>query len=178
MISSSLDNKLQKKVGIAPGSVWATKRWTVSGFKELVSLLENKGIKIFLIGGPGDVDKCKEISSENSEILAGKLSLSESSCLISKLDCMITNDSSPLHMSAAVNTTVVSIFCATVPEFGYTPWMVDHEIVEVKDLECRPCARHGGNTCPTGTNFCQKNITSSQVFDACVNLLEKESTRS
>lgn len=164
---------VQKKIGIAPGSVWATKRWTVNGFKGLVSLLEANGLKVFLIGGPGDIEKCEEISSKKSVILAGKLSLSESSCLISKLDCMITNDSSPLHISSAVNTPVVSIFCATVPEFGYTPWMVDHEIVEVKDLECRPCGRHGGNTCPTGTNFCQKNITSNQVFDACMKLLAK-----
>ncbi len=171
IIEQSFSTNKKLIVGIAPGSVWATKRWTVSGFKELVSSLEDQNINVVLVGGPNDVEKCREIKSNKSLNLAGELSLSESTCLISKLDCLITNDSSPLHIAAAVNTPTVAIFCATVPEFGYTPWMVKNKIVEVKDLECRPCGRHGGNTCPTGTNFCQNKITSKQVLDACLEIL-------
>ena len=171
--SFSSKNLKSKKplVGIAPGSVWATKRWTVDGFKQLVSLLESSNLNVVLIGGPKDIEKCNEIKTEKSISLAGELSLSESTCLVSKLDCIVTNDSSPLHIAASVNTPTVAIFCATVPEFGYTPWMVKNRIVEVKNLECRPCGRHGGKICPTGTNFCQNKISSKEVYDACLEIL-------
>ena len=178
LIKQSLSNGEKPLIGIAPGSVWATKRWTVSGFKRLVLLLEEQGFNVFLIGGPSDKEKCEEIRSNKSVNLAGKLSLSESTCLISKLDCIVTNDSSPLHIAGAVNTPTVAIYCATAPEFGYTPWMVDNEIVEVKDLDCRPCGRHGGNTCPTRTNFCQNKISSEEVYDACLAILAKNSKMS
>ena len=69
-------------------------------------------------------------------------------------------------MASALGVPIVAVFCATVPEFGYGPWQVPHEIVEIKDLECRPCGRHGGNTCPIGTFDCGERISANMVYDA------------
>jgi len=162
-------------VGIAPGSVWLTKRWTTEGFKNLVALLEEANFKAVLIGGPADVEMAEDIARDSTTAInmCGKLSIDQSVALINQVDVMVSNDSSPLHMSSATQTPVVALFCATIPEFGYGPWMVPNRIVEVKGLSCRPCGRHGGMTCPVGTHACRKDITSEQVFEAVCSLVEE-----
>ena len=163
-------------VVVAPGSVWATKRWTENGFSELVSGLLDKGHRVVLIGGPDDIQLGHNITNNinvnpNLHNLIGKLSLIESAAFISKARVAVTNDSSPLHLASASQIPVVSIFCATVPEFGFGPWMTKHKVIEVKNLECRPCGRHGGNSCPTGTHYCQNKIRSQEVLSAVEEML-------
>lgn len=167
-------------VGIAPGSVWATKRWTEAGFRHLLQLLLGHDFPVVLLGGPDEVELCEKIAgSSTGDVLnlAGKTSLLESTAVIEKLSVLITNDSSPLHMASATGTPVVAIFCATVPEFGYGPWKVPHEIVQVEKLACRPCGPHGGNTCPTGTHACQIGVRPEMVFAAAQRLIRSDELR-
>jgi heptosyltransferase II len=160
-------------VTIAPGSVWKTKRWTREGFSDLARKIIESGAGVVLLGGPDDAESGdfieQSLSAEYTEgreylNLVGKIPIMTSAALIKKSKCLISNDSAPLHISAAVGTPVVAVFCATVPEFGFTPWNVPHKIVEKKGLACRPCGSHGGHVCPLGTDACQKEITSEQVY--------------
>lgn len=164
-------------LGIAPGSVWQTKRWTEDGFRELVSIARSHGWGVALLGGPGDSNLAEEIRADTDGVvnLCGQLDIDQSVAFIDMLDVLVSNDSSPLHMASACNTPVVALFCATVPEFGYGPWMVPNRIVQVENLECRPCGRHGGNTCPTGTHACRKEITATAVMQAVDSLFEETS---
>jgi heptosyltransferase-2 len=167
----------EKLVGIAPGSVWATKRWTTDGFADLSRKLVDAGWQVILIGGPDDSEIGNEIGRKAQRSLLsaiGRLSLVESACLISQLKLLVSNDSSPLHMASAAGTPVAAIFCATVPEFGYGPWMTNYEILGVEGLSCRPCGRHGGQHCPTGTHACQRGLGADTVFNAAVRLLKDE----
>lgn len=174
-VDSFLEGLSEPVVGIAPGSVWATKRWTKEGFNKTSKFLSAKGYRVLIIGGKEDSDLANIIAAgvERVENLCGKFSLSESAYLISKLNFLISNDSSPLHMASAAQTPVVALFCATVPEFGFGPWMVKNTVLGVNGLTCRPCGRHGGQTCPTGTHYCQTKLESSIVCDAILSL-EKE----
>lgn len=164
-------------IGLAPGSVWATKRWTEEGFSEVARRLKERGYSILLVGGKGDADIAARIEKAATvQNAVGKLSLIESACLISKLRLLITNDSAPLHLASAAKTPIVAIFCATVPEFGFGPWQVPSECVGLDDLRCRPCRRHGGPTCPTGTHACQRGVTPAMVlaaFDRVLQMSEK-----
>ena len=166
----------EKLVGLAPGSVWATKRWTVEGFSELARKLAGAGQRVVLIGGPDDsavgaeIERTAGVPVVN---LIGKLSLLESACLISQLRILVSNDSAPLHLASAARTPVVAIFCATVPEFGYGPWQTENEVVGVSGLSCRPCGRHGGQHCPTGTHACQRQLSADTVFQAAVRLMTR-----
>lgn len=161
-------------IGIAPGSVWATKRWTASGFAAVAQNLSSRGFGIVLVGGPDDLSIASEIEN-NCGVpilnLVGKVPLIVSSAVISQLRLLISNDSAPLHIASALQIPVVAIFCATVPEFGYTPWMVPSENVGVQDLDCRPCGRHGGNICPRGTHACQLGLAPEVVLAAVDRLL-------
>ncbi len=174
LLSGFPDSKL---IGIAPGSVWATKRWTDDGFCELSRLLSADGYSIVLLGGKEDKEISEKIarSSSGSVLnLAGACSLAVSAAIVKRLSVLVTNDSSPLHIASAMQTPVVSIFCATIPEFGFGPWEVPHRIIEVRDLRCRPCGSHGGRTCPTGTHACRTGVRAKSVRDAVGQLLEAE----
>lgn len=168
----------KKLIAIAPGSVWATKRWTPKGFADVCNLL-SRDYEFCLIGGPSDKESADEIMSlSNAKILnlVGKCSLLTSGAIISQSALLLTNDSAPLHMGSALKIPTVAIFCATIPEFGYGPWRNENRIIEVKNLDCRPCGRHGGNICPTGTKACQINISPLKVVEAIKELLTRNNT--
>lgn len=161
-------------VGIAPGSVWATKRWTTRGFAEVACALHDRGYQIVLIGGKADIAVAQEIERKSSVPLinlAGTTDLLDSAAVISRLRLLITNDSSPLHIASACATPVVAVFCATVPEFGFGPWFVSSETVGLARLSCRPCGRHGGRNCPTGTYACIDELPPAVVLEAAARVL-------
>ena len=167
----SHDVKSDDFIVVAPGSIWATKRWT--GYKELVGLIKSRmKYDIVLVGSDGDFQLCEDIRGNDKAInLAGKTDLLVSAAIVDKARLAITNDSAPAHMAAAVGTPVVTIFGPTVPEFGYTPYSPKSVIVENKNLHCRPCSSHGPKKCPEKHFRCMNNITPEEVWTGCKTLL-------
>lgn len=157
-------------VGIAPGSVWATKRWTVDGFIEVARHFAAKGDAVVVLGGPDDVPIAESIVNALPSFaivnVTGKTTILELAAVISRLSLLVSNDSAPLHLASAAAVPAVGVFCATVPEFGFGPWQTVSETVGVADLACRPCGRHGGRHCPTGTHACQLRLTAEAVIGA------------
>lgn len=162
-------------IGIAPGSVWATKRWLKERFAELAEkLVEQYRAKIILFGGKEDeVLACeiKKLSGCDLIVAAGKLSLGESAAAISKCRLFITNDTAPLHLASAFQIPTVAIFGPTTTSFGFGPYNTNYLIVE-KDLKCRPCGRHGHKKCPEGHFKCMAEISTGEVFEACGRFLK------
>ena len=167
----------QKMISIAPGSVWNTKRWLVERFSELAIKLGNDGWEVLITGGKEDAGLGKAIieSAKHKNIYdaTGKFSLLQSAELIGRCNVLVTNDSAPLHIGVAMQTPVVAIFGATVPEFGFAPYGKNDAVVEIKNLPCRPCAIHGGNECPIGTFDCMKKIEVEMVYEKVLERLVK-----
>jgi heptosyltransferase-2 len=164
-------------IGIAPGSVWATKRWTAEGFSEVAKQLLALGYSVILIGGKEDAEIALKINNsiEGKALnLVGQTSLPDSMAVIKNLNLLLTNDSAPLHIASAFKVPTVALFCATVPEFGFGPWQTRSKVLGVENLKCRPCGRHGAKTCPTGTFACQLELKSDKVVSAILELLEEQ----
>lgn len=161
-------------VGIAPGSVWATKRWLPERFAEVSQLLvDEKGAKIAFIGSEDDLDICGRIAdymNGNPLVLAGRTSILQSAAMISLCKVVLSNDSAPVHIASAMKTPVAAIFGSTTPEFGFGPYGVKHAILQ-KGVYCRPCGIHGRNKCPEEHFRCMKEITTQEVFQAISPLL-------
>ncbi|MBC8182526.1 lipopolysaccharide heptosyltransferase II [candidate division KSB1 bacterium] len=158
-------------IGIAPGSIWNTKRWPEEHFVSLLNILAKHEFRIFLFGGKEDFKLCQRImekSNSGARNFAGKLSLLESCSLIDKMDLMISNDSAPLHIANAVKTDVFALFGPTVRDFGFYPFRENDKIFDV-DLYCRPCSKHGGEKCPEKHFQCMKKISPSVLADAVIN---------
>lgn len=151
----------QPFVCMAPSSVWFTKQLPREKWIELCNTVPSNKT-IYLLGGPGDKDLCEEIKTKSTHasirILAGELSLLESCELMKHAAMNYVNDSGPLHLASSGNAPVTAFFCSTVPAYGFFPLSTKSEVIEVKDLYCKPCGLHGYKTCPEGHFRCGKEI--------------------
>lgn len=151
----------QAFVCMAPSSVWFTKQLPKEKWIELCNTVPSNKT-IYLLGGPGDKDLCEEIKTKSTHasirILAGELSLLESCELMKHATMNYVNDSGPLHLASSGNAPVTAFFCSTVPAYGFFPLSTKSEVIEVKDLYCKPCGLHGYKTCPEGHFRCGKDI--------------------
>jgi heptosyltransferase-2 len=161
---------------ICPGSVWATKRWTVEGYAALVHRLEQNHGRVLICGGPDDASIAQAVyeqSGRQGVNLAGKADLQTFMALVDRSRVVISNDSAPMHIAAARNVPVVAIFCATTPSLGYGPYSDRAVVVEKKELFCRPCSRHGSAACPRGTEECMHLVTVNEVVAGVEQLLPR-----
>lgn len=165
-------------IGIAPGSVWGTKRWPEENFRELATkLLAHPDIKIVLIGSREEeaaaacVAEAGIAQPERLKNLAGQTSLDDLRGLFPQLDLLISNDSSPLHYASAFAIKSLAIFGATVPGLGFGPLSPGSRIAQI-DLSCRPCSDHGPQTCPLGHFRCMREQTADYVYQIAIDTLE------
>jgi lipopolysaccharide heptosyltransferase II len=164
-------------VGLSPGSVWPTKRWSTTGFAALIRLLRLKyDCQVLLFGGAEDAGVVEDIQGRCGGAavnLVGRIGLRELAAAISRCRVFITNDSAPMHIAVARKIPTVALFCATTPELGFYPYSNDAIVVQ-KNLSCRPCGSHGGRRCPLGTEDCIRGITPDAVLRAVEKLLGRE----
>jgi heptosyltransferase-2 len=155
---------------LAPGSVWATKRWPY--YPELARLLAPHA-RIVVVGGAGDAPLASAIVAAAPAAIdaTGGLSLLASAELIGRCGVAVTNDSAPLHLASAMGTPTVAIFGSTVPEFGFGPLAPRASVVERDNLHCRPCSRHGLPRCPLGHHRCMRDIAPGVVAERALTLL-------
>lgn len=170
-------------IGIAPGSIWGTKRWPLEKYTSLVHrLLEQQNLGIALIGGKDEQPLCQQIfdsaiknrSSAEGRLLnlAGQTSLDDLRAVFPALDLVVTNDSSPIHYASAFNIPTVAIFGATIPAFGFGPLADNSVVVETLGLNCRPCGNHGPQTCPLGHFKCMNDLEVDTVFRECMKIFK------
>jgi lipopolysaccharide heptosyltransferase I len=122
---------------MVPGARWKTKRWPPEKFGELSSLLP---IRTVIVGGRGDKSIAKEIlasSGGKSVSLVGKTDLKGLIEIIRGARFMVSNDSGPMHIAAALGIPVFAIFGPTDP-LRTGPYGEGHTIIR-EDVPCAPC---------------------------------------
>jgi heptosyltransferase-2 len=162
-------------VTMAPGSVWATKRWPY--YAELAAGLEQSTV---IVGGAEDAplaDAIVRAAGGRAVSAAGAMSLRASAALIQRSTALVTNDSAPLHLATAVGTPVVAIFGPTVPEFGFGPRRPGDIVLGHEELPCRPCSKHGPPVCPLGHHRCMRELSVGDVKAALARLIGSEAAR-
>jgi heptosyltransferase-2 len=162
-------------VAIAPGSVWATKRWPY--YAELAAGLDRTAV---IVGGAEDAqlaDAIVQAARGRAVSAAGALSLRGSAALIRRAAVLVTNDSAPLHLATAVGTPVVAVFGPTVPEFGFGPRRADDIVLGHNELPCRPCSTHGPPTCPLGHHRCMRDLSAGDMAAALARIIGSEEAR-
>jgi heptosyltransferase II len=162
-------------VALAPGSVWGTKRWPY--YAELASVLDRASV---VVGSQDDRSLANAIvaaAAGRAVSAAGELSLRISAALIQRAAVLVTNDSAPLHLATAVGTPVVALFGPTVPGFGFGPRGADDVALGHDALPCRPCSRHGPQTCPLGHHRCLRELSVETVAKAVATVASAEESR-
>jgi heptosyltransferase-2 len=171
----------RKILGLNPGAEYGiAKRWFPERFTEAAVQIYNKikcGILIF--GGKKDAQYCEQISEAIRNLisepdcvinLAGKTSLLELCSTLKLCDVVISNDTGPAHIAAAVGTSVVAIFASTSPELT-APGLPgsDKHIIIRSTAPCSPCFRR---VCPIDFR-CMNEISVGQVVSAALLLFNR-----
>jgi lipopolysaccharide heptosyltransferase I len=142
---------------IAPGARWKTKRWPSVKFGELASLLP---LKTVVIGGKGEkgiADEVVKHSKGKSISLAGKTDIKGLIEVIRGACFMISNDSGPMHIAAALGIPVFAIFGPTDPN-RTGPYGKGHTIIR-SDISCSPCFKK-----KCDDMGCMKDLSVEKVF--------------
>lgn len=157
-------------LGIHPGSTWPTKCWPVEYFSEIVTRASDRGAHVLVFAGPGEEAVAGEVIDRAQADplrvtnLAGQLSLPELAAYLGRLDAYLTNDSGPMHLAWTQDVPLVALFGPTVEALGFFPRGRNSTVMQVSDLDCRPCGLHGPRKCPQGHFKCMKNLTPDMVW--------------
>ncbi len=163
------ENRFQKSgIGIAPFAQHSGKMLPLEKSFEIANILSKKH-KIYFFGGGKEEQQTLDQwqnQIENSQNLAGKLSLKEELHLIAGLQAMISMDSANMHLASLAGTRCVSVWGATHHFAGFLGYgQKEEDIVEVKDLTCRPCSVFGDKECFRGDYACLHEIDIQKVIE-------------
>lgn len=152
---------------IAPGSVWPTKMWPEDSYLGVGPIFAGRGLTVVVSGGPDDREVCRRVAGGTPGALdaCAKLTLRQSAELYRRAQFLLTGDTAPQHIAAAMGTRVFSLFGPTVKRFGFWPYSEHGVVIEDPNVDCRPCGAHGHIRCPEGTHDCMRRITPEQVVD-------------
>lgn len=169
---SEFSLKSDKYISFGIGGQHNTKKLPVDMISEIC---KNIKATVLLLGGKEDFENGELISRATKNVInaCGKYSINKSASILKQSYAVITHDTGLMHIAAAFNKPVLSIWGNTIPEFGMTPYMADErsKIFEVKNLKCRPCTKIGYKKCPKKHFRCMKDQDISGIADKANNLL-------
>ena len=160
-------------IGFQIGASTLSRMWFIEKWIDLIKLVlnHNKNWNIVLTGSKVDQQNASTICSHFSEDrvmdLTGKLDLGAASALIDKLDLLVTPDTGPLHIAAAMQTPTIAISVAgRALESNPRSKDIKHIFIQ-KQITCDPCI---DKKCEY--QECMLQITSNEVFDQILNIVE------
>jgi ADP-heptose:LPS heptosyltransferase len=172
MLQEGLDIENSHKNGYVATVLGANHATKQIPENKMITWLNNLGKPVVLIGG-SDV-------SENAATLAaklnvpvqntcGKISLDDSALLIKNCRVVLTPDTGMMHIAAAYQKPIVSVWGNTTPELGMYPYMPQNSelfyIAEVGNLSCRPCSKIGYEKCPKKHFNCMRQQDDNKIIN-------------
>ena len=170
-------------IGVVIGAARATKQLPLH---KLEAICREAQHPLVLLGGPEDAKTAKHLAAIDPIKIynaCGQFNLNESAGLVRQAKLIVTHDTGLMHIAAAFKRPIVSVWGNTVPEFGMYPYYGEnylynyrqtgatgpfgtspYEIMEVKDLPCRPCSKIGYHKCPEGHFRCMEDQPTDRIF--------------
>jgi heptosyltransferase-1 len=150
---------------LQPGARWANKRWPIEHFTELVRRLASDyaDLRFAILGGRDDAVLGESIARADPERcldLTGRALLPEMIEWIRHSELMVTNDTGPMHVAAAMGKPVVALFGPTEPRRIGPYWQIDR-VIRLTSLPCSPCLK---DTCAYQKPFeCLRGLSPAVV---------------
>lgn len=160
-------------VGCVIGGSMNTKKLPADKWKEFCAL---SPYPVVLMGGPEDREMGQEIAAQDPIKIynaCGKFNLNESASLVKLSKVLVSNDTGLMHVGAAFQKPVISLWGNTSPEMGMFPYYGNNNvksfpeaksiIFENKLLRCHPCSKIGYNKCPKGHFKCMNELNMEEL---------------
>lgn len=155
-------------VAINPVAFWKTKLWQDEKFARLADRITSElGVPVVFTGGSGDrrIEHIRSFMTSPLISLAGRTSLRDLAYLYRVSRLVVTTDSGPMHIAAAMGTPTVALFGPTDPA-RTGPYGRGHVIIR-KEMACAPCFRK-----ECDTKQCMRDIAVEEVFAAVKEMIK------
>ncbi|MFK7978842.1 MAG: glycosyltransferase family 9 protein [Saprospiraceae bacterium] len=167
-------------IALPIGAGRKTKALTI---EKIVHVCQKINYPVVLLGGKQEIKKANYIATiieategkENLVNLVGQCSLLASAAIVKNAKVVLTGDTGLMHIAAAFQKPIISIWGNTVPEFGMYPYyptgMDLNRTIEVKALPCRPCSKIGYDDCPKGHFKCIEQLSVMEIIAQLKNFI-------
>lgn len=160
-------------IGIHPGAGCSSKLWKEERFAQVADkLIRENQVKVLFTGSIMDqalIENILNIMGEKVINSCGKLSVHELAVLYEYCLFVITVDSGPMHIAAAVGTPVIALFSGTNFASEWHPWGNGHQVIQ-KKVDCQPCHL---SECKFEDHCCMDLISTEEVLFVAQKFLEK-----
>ena len=158
------------------GATAASRRYPVEHFASVFELLGDSVGPIVLTGDASECELARAILQRCSPDLplvdmTGRLSFGEFACLLQQADLLLSNNTGPVHLAAALGTPVVDLYALTNPQ--HTPWQVPQRVL-YHDVPCKWCYR---SICPEQHHQCLRGVAPERVCASVLELLAETADR-
>jgi lipopolysaccharide heptosyltransferase II len=155
-----------------PGATAPSRRYPPAHWARAIRLVHRElGLPVVVTGLDAEAELVRSIVAAAQVpagavlSLAGQLSLGELGAAIALATVVVSNNSGPAHISAALGTPLVDLYAQTNPQ--HTPWRVPHRVL-FYDVPCRNCFR---SVCPQGHHDCLEKVEPERVLAAVRELI-------
>jgi heptosyltransferase-2 len=157
-------------VGVNPGAFYGSaKRWLSERFAAAADLVARRtGASVAIVGGAAERPLGEAIAGQlraPSRVLCGETTLGELVGVLSSLRVLLTNDSGPMHLAAALGTPLVAVFGPT--DWTETAPVSPRAVLVREDVECSPCLLR---ECPID-HRCMRRVQVERVVSAALELV-------
>jgi lipopolysaccharide heptosyltransferase II len=168
--SLGIDNS-QRWLLLHPGASAASRRYPPRQWSEAADQCATRlGCRLIFTGSSDEsemIDAIRADMSASSISLAGELDLGRLAALIAHAPVMVSSNTGPAHLAAALQTPIVDLYALTNPQ--HTPWQVPSRVL-FDDVPCRNCYR---SVCPQQHHACLAGVAPSRIVAAVQDLLEE-----
>jgi len=141
-------------------------------FEKWIELASSAPHPILLLGGQSEEEMAAKICAEVKDKVVfnacGKYNLAQSAAFIRDAETVVTGDTGLMHIAAAYQKKIISIWGNTTPDFGMSPYIPQKPenviLIQNPNLKCRPCSKLGFDKCPKKHFDCMMKLDLSNVF--------------
>ena len=155
-------------VVVHPGAAVPARAYPADLHAQAVAELTARGRTVVVTGAPAERTLTAEVAGAHGIDLGGALDLAGLAALLRDADVVVTGNTGPAHLAAAVRTPVVSLFAPVVPEVRWAPWGVP--VALLGDQEA-PCRNTRARVCPVPGHPCLSSVAPATVVDAAERLI-------
>jgi ADP-heptose:LPS heptosyltransferase len=140
-------------VVVHPGASVTARAWDPDRHRALARHLVRSGIDVAVTGGPAEAELVAYVAAGDPRVrdLAGATRIDDLAALLQEASVLVSGNTGPAHLAAAVGTPVVSLYAPTVPAVRWRPWRVEHVLLGDQSAPCAGCR---ARVCPVPGHPC------------------------
>ncbi|MGM0928301.1 MAG: glycosyltransferase family 9 protein [Actinomycetota bacterium] len=150
-------------IAVHPGAAVPARAWPPLHYSAAVELLIGAGYRVVVTGGPQERELTATVAVPGALDLGGQTDLRSLAGVLAGASAVVTGNTGPAHLAAAVGTPVVSLFAPVVPAIRWAPYMVPLELLGDQHA---PCRLSRARKCPVPGHPCLSNVAPEEVLEA------------